>query len=148
VIFWSKDMITSIVSNYLIFTIILVGGLATNAFAQKTEAEPVIMPRTFDDCYSDVIASILSLSIAGKTGINVFEMLKIPEMKTVITNTCNFYYEKSGEWLNFNTDFKINEKYTTEFYEKYGHTVPEEFKQFITAVAFLIDEPLVQQFSK
>jgi hypothetical protein len=142
-----KKKMRRILNSYLMLIIIIVG-VSPNAFAQPTETDPVIMPRTFDDCYSDVIASILSLSIVGKTGINVFEMLKIPEMKTVITNTCNYYYEKTGEWLNFNTDFKINEKYTTEFYEKYGHTLPEEFKQFMAAVAFLVDEPLVQQFSK
>lgn len=70
---------------------------------------------------------MLSISIFTPTTIN----LNDPQVKTYITNYCNFYHEKTGIWIDVkdapklgnltNNDIMLNK----EFEEKYKDTIPQ-----------------------
>ena len=42
---------------------------------------------------------------------------------------CNFYFDKSGIWINILQNTDLTTKYGKEFYNKYGKTMPESLKQ-------------------
>lgn len=76
---------------------------------------------TFDDCYSD-------------TGLGMMFIAKLdpedPQIKDLITNLCNFYYEKTGKWITQEDWFSgLQEQYGDEFYLKYKDSIPESMKQ-------------------
>jgi hypothetical protein len=90
--------------------------------------------RTFTDCYSDAAKDISSksLTVPTKLRLNVTD----PEINKTLTNMCNFYHEKSGLWINI-TDPRYQDtfdQYAQEYFQKYGSTFPESFKQFMEYV--------------
>jgi len=52
-----------------------------------------------------------------------------PEVKSYISNLCNFYHEKTGTWFNFFTD-KPDPKVSEEFNQTYGSRMPDSMKEF------------------
>ena len=82
--------------------------------------------RTFGDCYSGTVGSLLLASMFTPYTID----LNDPEMKKFLSNFCNFYFDKAGIWINIRETNDLTTKYGQEFYNKYGNTMPESLKQF------------------
>ena len=81
--------------------------------------------RTFGDCYSDIVESLILYSMITSYTV----VLNDPQIKKFISNMCNFYFDKSGIWINILHNTDITTKYGKEFYNKYGNTMPESLKQ-------------------
>jgi protein-disulfide isomerase len=81
--------------------------------------------RTFGDCYSGAVGSLLLASMFTPYTID----LNDPEMKKFLSNMCNFYFDKTGIWINIRENNDLTTKYGQEFYNKYGNTMPESLKQ-------------------
>jgi hypothetical protein len=113
---------------------IYIGILATDwgtAAPQNTPDLSSETNRTSTDCYSDTAKDLYSRSmiLPTKLRLNVTD----PEINKTMTNICNFYHEKSGSWVNV-SDIRyknIIDQYGQEFFQKYGSTYPESFKQFL-----------------
>jgi hypothetical protein len=89
--------------------------------------------RTFLNCYVDIAQKIALLFEITPSNIDP----KDPEIKTLITNMCNFYHEKSGQWIDLTGEFDdIVDKYRAEFIQKYQNTFPETVKQFLQMKPF------------
>ena len=82
--------------------------------------------RTFGDCYSGIVGFVLLASMFTPYTID----LNDPEMKKFLSNMCNFYFDKTGIWINIPENNDLTTKYGQEFYNKYGNTMPESLKQF------------------
>jgi len=84
-------------------------------------------PRSLATCYADTAASLLFASMFTPTAINLYD----PQMKTYITNYCNFYHEKLGIWVTDKDMPKLGEMtdqdiaLSKEFHEKYKNTIPQ-----------------------
>ena len=81
---------------------------------------------TFGDCYSSTAKSLFLASMFTPYTID----LNDPEMKKFLSNICNFYFDKTGIWINIPENNDLTTKYGQEFYNKYGNTMPESLKQF------------------
>jgi protein-disulfide isomerase len=82
--------------------------------------------RTFGDCYSGTVGSLLLASMFTPYTIDLNDR----EMKKFLSNMCNFYFDKTGIWINIPENNNLTTKYGQEFYNKYGNTMPESLKQF------------------
>lgn len=67
------------------------------------------------DCYTKA-ASVFH--IANMFSHYTFDLTD-PKMKKLISAACNFYYEKSGIWIDISKDTHITEKYGQEFWNQY-----------------------------
>ena len=88
--------------------------------------------RTFEDCVTDTMGVLtLFLIFAPTEDLDASDIVDPAYKKTVI-NMCNFYHEKSGIWVDLmdEDDRRFSEQYGSEFYQKYGNTIPESLKQF------------------
>jgi protein-disulfide isomerase len=92
--------------------------------------------RTFGDCYSGMVGNLLLASMFTPYTVD----LNDPEMKKFLSNLCNFYFDKTGIWIDIPQNKDLTTKYGQEFYNKYGNTMPESLKQYY--------EYSEQQFSK
>ena len=82
--------------------------------------------RTFGDCYSGTVGSLLLASMFTPYTIDLHD----PEMKKFLSNLCNFYFDKTGIWIDIPENKDLTTKYGQEFYNKYGNTMPESLKQY------------------
>ena len=58
-------------------------------------------PRTFTDCYSSFYSGMIFLKLSEDRDIG-----SEPELKQFFTNTCNFFHDETGKWLDL---WKIDE---------------------------------------
>jgi hypothetical protein len=98
-----------------------------NGQINQTETET----RTFENCFNE---NTISLTLGFL--FVPFEKLSIvdvqdPAWKTLITNVCNFYHEKTRIWINSIRDKDIIQQYQQEFNNKYFDTYPEKLKEII-----------------
>lgn len=55
--------------------------------------------RTFNDCYSSLSGTILLGSMFSASKQSAFIVLLDPEVKTWLSDYCNFYHDKTGVWI-------------------------------------------------
>jgi hypothetical protein len=115
------------IKNYSIITlgsmIILVTLPDTNALNQT---------RTFEECVTESMGVLtLFLIFAPTEDLDASDIVD-PAYKKTMINMCNFYHEKTGVWIDLmdEEDKRYTEQYGSEFYQKYGNTMPESLKQF------------------
>lgn len=94
-------------------------------------ANSLEQPRNLATCYADTARNLLFLSMFTPTTINLHD----PQVKTYITNYCNFYHEKLGKWINDKDMPKLGNltnqdiMLSREFEEKYKDTIPQSIKE-------------------
>jgi hypothetical protein len=84
---------------------------------------------SFFRCYTSFSSFLLLSNQLTPATVNLTD----PQVKTFIKNTCNFYHEKTGKWidiLSFNA-VDIDAKVIEEFNQKYGSSMPESLKEFM-----------------
>lgn len=96
-------------------TVILTG---VNVKAATTEE------RTFADCYEESVNKLVLEAKSISYELNFDD----PKMQTYLINVCNFYHEKTGEWINalgYMANL-TNPELTKEFYNKYPGILPKQ----------------------
>ena len=97
-------------------------------------------PRTFATCYSESAVNLVlwGSGIIGPPSPTQID-LSDPEVVKYLTNLCNFYHEKTGEWIRLTFDeipnFGSTERdlqLSQEFQSKF--TIPESVIQAVQAV--------------
>ena len=113
--------ITIVTAVFLLFNFGYAYGLTNNT---ETNA------RTYLNCFNGTMTTFLLQIMSSPPEIK-FNMtdLTSPEMKQYISDSCNFYHEKSGIWLS-GTDDELDKiivsKYGAEFMQKVKE--PESLK--------------------
>lgn len=78
--------------------------------------------RTYLSCYNGSMSTLMLQTLFGPPEIkfNLTDLMS-PEVKQYISDSCKFYYEKSGVWLtgtDNELDKEIVSKYRAEFMQK------------------------------
>ena len=78
--------------------------------------------RTYLSCYNGSMSTLMLQTLFGPPEIkfNLTDLMT-PEVKQYISDSCKFYYEKSGVWLtgtDSELDKEIVSKYRAEFMQK------------------------------
>jgi hypothetical protein len=91
--------------------IFLVAYFAVAAFGQTNDTET----RTFNNCYQSYSTTLFLRNMIQPDSkvINLMD----PEVRQLITDTCNFFHEKTGIWTN--AQDKSSPELRQEFYDKY-----------------------------
>jgi hypothetical protein len=97
----------SILTLYL-FTMVIAG----SSYGQTTTNSET---NSYLDCYTKAAAVF---HIANMFSPYAFDLTD-PKMKKLISAACNFYYQKSGIWIDISKDTHITEKYGQEFWNQY-----------------------------
>lgn len=79
----------------------------------------------FNTCYAEIAASYELVNTFSKYTIDLLD----PNMKHYISNLCNSYHEKTGQWLTFAND--IDQGVLDEFYKNNMDMIPEPFRSAI-----------------
>lgn len=112
-----------------IVAISLTVGLVLMQYAHGQTAENQTETGSFFRCYTSFSSFFLMSNQLTPATVDLTD----PQVKTFITNTCNFYHEKTGKWidvLSFNA-LDIDAKVIEEFNHTYGSTMPESLKEFM-----------------
>ncbi|HEX7818808.1 MAG TPA: hypothetical protein VF419_05470, partial [Nitrososphaeraceae archaeon] len=83
----------------VILAVSTANGQALNNGTNNTAIES--QPRTFTDCYSSFYSGMIFLKLSEDRDIG-----SEPELKQFFTNTCNFFHDETGKWLDL---WKIDE---------------------------------------
>ena len=101
---------------------ILTGGNNTNALENAN-------PKTFNDCYKNIASTLMLMLVFTPETVD----LTSPEIKTYLTNACNFYHEKTGIWISTHNELSTyGDKYGQEFRQKYP--APASIEKLLSAV--------------
>lgn len=79
-------------------------------------------PRTFKTCYNESVANLIIWEIGSPTEIDLLD----PQVTSYLTNFCNFYHDKLGEWITLSLD-KIHTSEQTE-----NDLLSKEFQSMFT----------------
>ena len=66
------------------------------------------------DCYSKNAANFMLANMFLPFTIDLTD----PNIKNLISNTCNFYHEKTGKWVDLITDSNIMQPYNQELWDQ------------------------------
>lgn len=100
-----------ILSILLVLELISIS-IFSNIYGQTTSDETM---DSFIDCYSKA-ASVFH--IANMFSPYTFDLTD-PKMKKLISAVCNFYYEKTGIWIDITKDTYITDQYGQEFWNQH-----------------------------
>ena len=106
-------------------------GLATLAYGQTIYNHTGTETRSFKDCYSSMSKQIQYASVPLQLLPSQDDMNK-PLMKTFITNACNFYHEKTGNWLSLGD--RPDQQLAEQFYLKYKDTYPQSIRELMSYI--------------
>ena len=120
----------------LIITVNTANGQPLNNGTNSTLIES--QPRTFTDCYSSFYSGMIFLKLSEDRDIG-----SEPELKQFFTNTCNFFHDETGKWLDL---WKIDElkmitnqtdmnKFNTKYYPQGTSESVIDVYSSITAMA-------------
>jgi len=121
-------------------------GQINNSNTTNNETEK---PRTFGTCYSESAVNLGLWGLFSPTKID----LSNPEVVTYLTNLCNFYHEKTGEWIRLTAaeipylgetekDLQLSQEFQSKF------TIPESVIQVVSKSQESLKESLNQLIKK
>jgi signal peptidase I len=74
---------------------------------------------SLNDCYKNAVSMLLFASIFTPENLELTDFMN-PELKQHLSNFCNFYHEKTGQWITTIGELtEYSEKYGDEFAQKY-----------------------------
>jgi hypothetical protein len=127
----------------LIITVNTANGQPLNNVTNSTLIES--QPRTFTDCYSSFYSGMIFLKLSEDRDIG-----SEPELKQFFTNTCNFFHDETGIWLDL---WKIDElkmitnqtdmnKFNTKYYPQ---GTPESVINIYSSMAAMAEAAIEEE---
>lgn len=116
-------------NNIYLLAILGIVGLVLTQYANGQTFDNQTETGSFFRCYTSFSSFFLMSNQLTPATVDLTD----PQVKTFITNTCNFYHEKTGKWidvLSLNA-LDIGAKVIEEFNQTYGSTMPDSLKEFM-----------------
>ena len=117
------------ISSLLVLVLVVSTNLAYGQQLNTTQQEQQTEPRTFENCFINVMKLFTLITFDDNDNLTLTDLTD-PAYKKVATNMCNFYHEKTGIWIDINSeDVLLTMPWTQEFNDKYFDTLPEKLKE-------------------